>query len=98
MRFFWPVVGVFLVAAGVVLCFIPGPGIPLIIAGAALLAERWMTLARALDWVEVKIRNGLKRGMAWWKQATLTAKTPLMLLAAFTLASAGYGGYRMFFA
>jgi hypothetical protein len=54
-------------------------------------------MARALDWLEVKIRNGSRIGMTWWRQATVTAKSALILLAAFAIAGAGYGGYVMMF-
>src|ERR1043166_7912512 len=44
-QFFQPLIGMVLVAAGIVFCFIPGPGVPLGLVGATLLAERSPTLA-----------------------------------------------------
>ena len=96
-RFFQPVVGTILFAAGIVFCFIPGPGLPLLIVGAALLAERSRTLARAMDWSEVKLRELISRGMAWWRQASVLAKDAIIVLAAFAIATAGYGAYHIFF-
>jgi uncharacterized membrane protein YdbT with pleckstrin-like domain len=56
-RFLQPVAGVILLKAGIVLCILPGPGLPLLILGAALLAERSRRVARALDWMEIKARQ-----------------------------------------
>jgi hypothetical protein len=50
-------IGVWLIKAGIILCFLPGPGIPLLVLGAAVLAERSLRMARALDWTEMKIRS-----------------------------------------
>ena len=53
-----------LIAGGIVLLFVPGPGTPLIALGAALLAEESLLTARALDWTEVQIR----RPFAWGRR------------------------------
>ncbi len=50
-----------LIAAGVVLLVIPGPGSVLIVLGAALLAEASLSVARWLDWAELRIRKLLGR-------------------------------------
>jgi hypothetical protein len=68
-RWLEPIAGVILALAGVVLCFIPGPGLPLIIIGAALLAERSLFIARVLDWIEVKLRKAMAWGKRWLKHA-----------------------------
>ena len=51
-----------LIAAGIVLLVIPGPGSVLIVLGAALLAEESLSIARGLDWTEMRIRRLLRRG------------------------------------
>src|SRR4051812_42222743 len=56
--------GAVLLIAGVILCFIPGPGLPLIFLGAGMLAERFRAVARAMDWLEVKLRKMKKRWVA----------------------------------
>ena len=38
-RFLKPFLGIVLLVAGVVFCFIPGPGLPLVVIGAGLLAD-----------------------------------------------------------
>jgi hypothetical protein len=51
------VAAVLLIIVGVVLLVIPGPGTVFIALGAALLAEESATVARGLDWTEVRIRR-----------------------------------------
>jgi hypothetical protein len=48
-----------LIATGLVLLFVPGPGSLLIVVGAALLAEGSYVVARRLDRVEVRAREVL---------------------------------------
>ena len=96
-RFLKPVIAIVLIAGGVVLCVIPGPGMPLIVAGAALLAERSFTIARGLDWTEVKARKVLSLGKAWWRHATRTARAAAVLIGAVVIGGAGYGAYSLTF-
>ena len=96
-RFLKPVIAIILIAGGVVLCVIPGPGMPLVVAGAALLAERSLTIARSLDWTEVKGRKVMSWGKAWWRHATGTGRFAAVLIAAVVIGGAGYGGYLMTF-
>jgi hypothetical protein len=56
-RWVQPVLGVILVAAGLFFCFFPGPGLPLLLPGVMLLSERSATIARTMDWTEVKARQ-----------------------------------------
>jgi hypothetical protein len=53
--------GAGLILVGIILLFIPGPGLLLIAAGAALLARESQVLARALDWSEVRGRRLWRR-------------------------------------
>jgi len=92
-----PVVGVILFAAGIVFCVIPGPGLPLVFLGAAVLAERSLFIARALDWSEVKLRNLLARGKKWWRKASPLGKNALIIIAATAVAGVGYGAYQVVF-
>ena len=86
-----------LVAIGLIFCLIPGPGIPLILIGAMLLAERSRTLARLLDWLEVRSRKVLQRARSWWRRSSRFAKNALILLATGVMAGAGYGAYHIVF-
>jgi hypothetical protein len=96
-KFLPPAAGVMLLVAGIIFCFIPGPGLPLVVVGAALLAERVRLLARALDWLEVKLRKVIETGMRWWRQGSGLARMAVILLAALMVAGAGYGAYHFFF-
>lgn len=61
-------IGLVLIAAGVLLCFIPGPGTPLIVFGLALIGAHWMWLARKLDGGEVRVRRWGRRQKHRWQQ------------------------------
>src|SRR3954469_17979625 len=60
-RLLQPAAAVLLLIAGIVLCFIPGPGLPLVAIGAALLADHSHTMARMMDWLEWRIRKVIRR-------------------------------------
>jgi hypothetical protein len=62
------VLGIVLLAAGLVLCFIPGPGTPLIVFGLAMIGARWRWLARQLDKAEVALRRNYRHAKAWLKR------------------------------
>jgi UPF0716 family protein affecting phage T7 exclusion len=55
------VIGIILVAAGVVLCFIPGPGLLVMVFGFALLSSMSRSIARVLDRIELWLRRRLGR-------------------------------------
>ena len=46
---------------GVFFLAVPGPGIPILLVGLALIAQESSTLARWLDRTEVRLRR-------WWKK------------------------------
>ena len=48
--------GVVFLIAGIVMLFVPGPGVVALVIGLALLAEQSQLIARFLDWLELKIR------------------------------------------
>lgn len=50
-----------LIAVGIVLLVIPGPGSVLMVVGAAMLAEESARVARALDAGEMRVRRLLRR-------------------------------------
>jgi hypothetical protein len=59
--------GTLLIAAGIVLLLIPGPGSLLILVGAALLAEESRVVARMLDRGEVAGRKVWSRFSRRWQ-------------------------------
>lgn len=68
LRWGMPILGIVLLAAGLVLCFIPGPGTPLIVFGLAMIGARWGWLARQLDKAEVALRRKYRHAKAWLKR------------------------------
>ena len=96
-RFLKPIIAIILIAGGLILCVIPGPGMPLLIIGAALLAQRSLTVAKGLDWTEVKARKMIAFGKAWWRDATGTARFAAVLILAVVIGGAGYGAYSITF-
>ena len=53
--------GVLLVLVGLFFCAVPGPGIPILAVGLALIAQESRRLARLLDKTEIRLRR-------WWKR------------------------------
>ena len=58
------IAGILLTAVGIFFLVVPGPGIPILVVGLALLAQESVTLARLLDRAELKLRRIWKR----WRQ------------------------------
>jgi len=52
--------GAVLTLVGIFFLAVPGPGIPILVIGLALIAQESKTLARLLDRSEVRLRR-------WWK-------------------------------
>ncbi len=90
-------IGILLIGVGVVLTFLPGPGVIFYFFGAGLLAGESRYLARALDWTEVRLRKLVRWMKRWWKQASVVGKLAVILVAACGAAGAGYLAYRFFF-
>ena len=53
------IAGAVLIAAGLFMLVAPGPGILVLVVGCALVAEESNTMARFLDWGEVRIRRAI---------------------------------------
>ncbi len=68
-RILGALVGVLLVAAGLIMLFIPGPGILTAIFGFALLSSQSRWLASAMDRAEPRLRawaSGMRRRVRRW--------------------------------
>jgi hypothetical protein len=94
-RFIKPLAGIGMLVAGVVFCLIPGPGLPLLLFGGGLLADVSRPAARAMDWLDVRIRAVISRSLHRWKQASTGAKYAVIVLAVFVGSGAGYSGFRI---
>jgi hypothetical protein len=92
-RFAEPVVAIILLAVGLFFCLVPGPGLPFVILGAAMLSERSLTIARALDWTEVKVRKVISLSRVWWMRAPVRKKVGAVVVGLLALGGAGFGAY-----
>ena len=72
-------VGVMLLAGGVVLLFVPGPGLLLIAFGLGLIASHWARLAAVLDRSEPRLRAVGRRAKRRWNGMTGRAKLGVIL-------------------
>lgn len=87
--------GIVLLAGGVVLCFIPGPGLPLIVFGFALLAGLSRSLARTLDRAEPVLRHKAKQARRGWSGLSRGAQVLAVAAAVVAVGSIGVGVYRL---
>ena len=95
-KFAQPAVGFAIVAVGLAFCVLPGPGLPFVIVGAALLARESLLVARPMDWLELRIRKILGWLRRQWSRTTLVGKCAAVVLAIAAVSGAGYGGYQFF--
>ena len=83
------VAGPLLIAVGVLLWFLPGPGWLFVFAGLATLAGGSRSLARALDHLEVVVRRRGRGAHTWWSSAPLG--TQIFVVAIGRTAFGGLG-------
>ena len=87
------VIGVVIVAVGIVALPAPGPGTLVIAIGAALIARESRVVAKALDWLELRIRAVVKRAVGVWKAASPPARIALGAVGVGLLGVAVYFAY-----
>lgn len=87
--------GTLLVLAGVFMLAVPGPGMLVAVVGLSLLGSEFLTLARFLDWAELKLRKMFTRIRRWWGGAGWALRTTAILLVCVTAAGVLYGGYAL---
>lgn len=81
------VVGIALIIAGVVFCFLPGPGLIPLVFGFALVGARWKRMAKLMDRAEPRVRELGRREKLHWKALPGAAKVSVMIgLALFATA------------
>ena len=62
------ILGALIALAGIVLMPLPGPGILIVAFGALLMAEGSLTVAKALDALELRVRPLFLRLLAKWRR------------------------------
>lgn len=92
------VIGFAIVAAGIVLLPAPGPGVLVVALGLGLLAREFLIVARALDWLEPKLRKVMAAGRRLWARSSPLGRAALVLAAVVIAGGAALGGYRLMFA
>jgi uncharacterized protein (TIGR02611 family) len=80
--------GVLVLIVGLAMMPLPGPGFPIVLVGAALLARESSRAARALDWLELKLRGYWAWGLGLWKKTSPLTKASLVLMLAANIAAA----------
>jgi hypothetical protein len=87
------IAGVGLLAGGVVLLFIPGPGLLLLVFGAALVAGESKAVARLLDRAEPPLRRAAGRAADGWREASVLTRVLVGAAAAVAAIGAGIAAY-----
>ncbi len=94
-RFNWSrvvniVLGLALLAVGLIMMPAPGPGAIIVLPGLALLGSEFLFLAKALDWAEPRVRAVISACLKIWKRMPVWARVLLVILGA---AAGGAGAY-----
>lgn len=91
-------IGFAIVAAGIILLPAPGPGTLVVALGLGLLTREFLIVARALDWLEPKLRKAIAAGERLWKRSSPLGRAALVLAAVVIAGGAALGGYELMFA
>ena len=73
--------GVLLTGVGIFLFFLPGPGVLFVLLGAVLTAQQSITVARGLDWTEIRLRKLLAQSFGACRRFSAALKILLVGLA-----------------
>lgn len=81
-------IGAALIAVGLVLLVIPGPGIVFLAAGAGVLAQESLGIARLLDRLELAARRLARRALEAWRRRSTSTQIALVLASLVAMAGA----------
>jgi hypothetical protein len=95
-RIFNIVVGSALVIFSVFFGWAPGPGTVTFVIGLAMVGGEFLTVARLLDWGEVRLWKLAHFVAEVWKSSTI-GKVVVVLVVVILVASLGYVIYAVFF-
>jgi putative transmembrane protein PGPGW len=93
LRIVVSMIGILLLAGGVVLLFIPGPGLLLIAFGAGLLAQQSRWLAKRLDRLEILLRRLASRARSFWKRAATPLRAGIVAAGVLVCGAAAWAAY-----
>jgi hypothetical protein len=86
--------GVLLTGVGIFLFFLPGPGVLFVLLGAVMIAQQSITVARALDWTEIRLRKLFAQSVGAWPRFSAAVKILLVGLAMVAAAALGFGAFK----
>jgi thiol:disulfide interchange protein len=89
--------GILLIAVGIFLLAVPGPGLVVVLVGLGVLASASRTVACLLDRSEVLARNWWHKTMILWREAPWYGRIAFAALLAGLVAAAGFGVLVFFF-
>jgi uncharacterized protein (TIGR02611 family) len=89
--------GVLVVAVGIVMLPAPGPGTLVVFLGLGLIAQESLWLSILLDKFELKLRSLFEWSLKWWKQAHIISQIIVVLIALVLAAVFTYAMYWYFF-
>ena len=87
--------GLLLLVAGGILCVIPGPGIPVLAAGAVMVGGEIRPVARFLDWLELQLRKFVRMVRRDWRAASVPLRGLMLLGVLAAVGAAGYGAAKI---
>lgn len=91
------VLGLLIIAGGLLIGLVPGPGGFIAIFGLGLIGGEFQPIAKALDWSEVKVRAAASWAKNIWNVLPLGGKVIVGALALVGVAAVAYGGYVVLF-
>jgi hypothetical protein len=95
MRIIRVVMAVIAIAIGLVLAVLPGPAVLFFFAAGMLLATEWLWMAKALDWLEVRLRRLAKVAGRMWKQLPSVGRVALVALGVTLSVASTWGIYQL---
>jgi hypothetical protein len=73
----------------------PGPAILFFLLGGSLLATESRTVARFMDWSELKIRAAIRWARGVWHAASMTVRAVIVCVIVLFAGAGLYGMYRL---
>jgi hypothetical protein len=95
-RIFNIVVGSALVIVSAFFGWAPGPGMVTFVIGLAMIGGEFLTVARFLDWGEVRLRT-LAHFVAYVWRVSVVGRVLIVLVIVTCVAALGYGAYYLIF-
>jgi len=83
------------IVVGIILVFIPGPAILFFLIAASLLAAESLTIARFLDWSELKLRALFHWVTRHWRKLHFVGKIAISSLAVTGAGGCAYVAYQL---